>query len=275
MANILIAAINDNKALVEEAIKAAPDWSIATRHFDGLFSHMANPKDVLWSKAMIDKLLSVYYKARDEDKACKNITERTVKAMPASLANDTKIIFLQIANTCRIFHAGHKVNFEKLEIPDDFDEIPMAAGKKKGFLTYAEDIPTLYRKISLTFDYWVPKILDWTQELREKGMSDWKGKSSMQQESCTDFMRIALMFLSDIKNNLPIAKWDVRENLLNKCFNEEFIWIKKSARQEDILANSKTLQHHLSKVTAETGLTIPTEAWSRILDIKPVKLILK
>lgn len=275
MANTLIVAIKDNKAQVEEAIKAAPDWSIATKHFDALFSRMANPKDTLWSKAMIDELHTVYYKARAEDKKCKNITERTIKAMPKAKANDTKKIFLQIASTCRIFHASHKVNFDPLEIPAGFDEIPMTTGKKKGFLTYAENMPTLYQKISLTFDYWVPKILDWTQELREKGLTDWKEEASMQHESCTDFMRIALMFLSDIKNNLPIAKWDVREAILNKCFDQEFIWIKKSARQEDILVNSKALLYHLGRVAAETNLTIPTEAWSRILNLKCIKEQLK
>lgn len=273
MANSLITAINDNKPEVEAAIQAAPDWSIATNHFDALFSRMANPEDTLWSKAVIDELHSNYYKARDEDKECKNITERTVKAMPKAIANDIKIIFLQIANTCRIFHAGHKVNFEPFEIPDGFKDIPMVKGKKKGFFTYSEAMPTLYQKISLTFDYWIPKILDWTQELREKGLSDWKGEASMQHESCTDFMRIALMFLSDA-NNLPIAKWDVRESLLNNCFDAEFVWIKKSEKHEAIIANSEALQYHLGKVATDTDLTIPSEAWSRILALKPIKLIL-
>ena len=43
----------------------------------------------------------------------------------------------------------------------------MVPAKKKGFFTYAEEMPSLYKKISLTFDYWVPKILDWTQEIRK------------------------------------------------------------------------------------------------------------
>lgn len=271
MTNSLITAINDNKPEVEAAIQAAPDWSIATNHFDELFCRMANPDDTLWSKAVIDELHTNYYKARDEDKDCKNITERTVKAMPKAIANDIKIIFLQIANTCRIFHAGHKVNFEPFEIPSGFNDIPMVEGKKKGLFTYSEAMPALYQKISLTFDYWIPKILDWAQELRKKGLSDWKGEASMQHESCTDFMRIALMFLSDT-NNLPIAKWDVRESLLNNCFDAEFIWIKKSAKHEAIIANSEALQYHLDKVATNTGLTIPSEAWSRILALKPIKL---
>lgn len=275
MTNLLTEAIKENKNLVEEAIKLAPDWSIASRNFDSLFSRMSNQRDNLWTKALVDKLHSTYFDARDRDKSCKNITERTVKAMPSSQANNTKIIFLQIADTCRIFHAGHKVNFESDEIPANYEEIPMAPAKKKGFFTYAEEVPAIYKKISLTFDYWVPKILDWTQEIRKKELTEWQGEASLQHESCTDFMRIALMFLSDTKNNLPIAKWDVREALLNKCFNEEFIWIKKSAKQENILANSKALHHHLGSITAETGLSIPTEAWSRILDLKPIKIILK
>lgn len=275
MKNVLTLAINDNKELVEEAIKASPNWDIATENFDKLFSRMMNQRDDLWTKALIDKLHSTYFDARERDKTCKNITERTLKAMPSSQANNTKIIFLQIADTCRIFHAGHKVNFEADEIPDNYSEIPMTAAKKKGYQTYAEDIPTLYKKISLTFDYWVPKILDWTQELRKKQLTEWKGEASLQHESCTDFMRIALMFLSDPKNNLPIAKWDVREAILNKCFNEDFIWIKKSAKQEDIQANSKALHHHLESIATETGFSIPTEAWSRILDLKPIKIILK
>jgi len=30
----------------------------------------------------------------------------------------------------------------------------MVPAKKKGFFTYAEEMPSLYKKISLTFDYW-------------------------------------------------------------------------------------------------------------------------
>ena len=83
------------------------------------------------------------------------------------------------------------------------------------------------------------------------------------------------MFLSDTKINLPIAKWDAREALLNKCFETEFIWIKKSIKHEDIFVNSKALHYHLGRVAEETKLKIPTEAWSRILNLKPIKAILK
>ena len=275
MTNALARTIVDNRIEIEATIAAVPDWTVAATHFDTLFNRMINPEDTLWPQAMIDELYTTYYRARDEDKACANITERTVKAMPASRANDTKIIMLQIASACRIFHAGHKVNFEPAEIPDDFPEIPMAPGKKKGFFSFANDMPTLYPKISLTFDYWVPKMLDWTQEIREKGFTAWKGETSFQHESCTDFMRIALNFLSDFRDNLPVCKQAVRQILIEKIFQDEFIWIKKSAKREDISANNIALTQKLNETAADTGITIPLESWSRILAMKPIKVILK
>lgn len=219
-------------------------------------------------------LRPTYLKARDEDKECANITERTVKAMPPELGNDTKKIFLQIASACRIFHASHKVNFEAQEIPSAFDEIPMTAGKAKGTFTYAQPMPTLYPKISLTFDYWVPKVLDWSKELREKGWSEWKGNATFQHESCTDFMRIAMQFLSDPAQALPICKQDTRMALLERIFGMEFVWVKKSAKRENIPANNNVLIQQLEATEKQAGLSIPLEAWNRILEIKPIKALL-
>lgn len=270
----LLKAIKDNFTEVKEMVANAPNWEFAANKFNQFFSRMANPNDTLWSGEMMKELRETYYKAREEDKSCSNVTIRTVNAMPKEKQNDTRKILLQIADICRIFHAGHKVNFEQSELPQDFKEIEMIPSKKKGFFTYAEDMPALYKKISLTFDYWVPKILDWTQEIREKGLKEWKGEAIQQYETCTDFMRIALMFISDPKTNLSIAKSDVRETMLKNIFNEDFIWIKKSQKREDILANSEKLNNCLGQLSSEVNIQIPPEAWSRILNLKYIKACL-
>ena len=223
---------------------------------------------------MMKEFLDVYYKARDNDKSYTNITLRTVKVMPKERQNDSKKIFLQIADICRIFHAGHKVNFEQDELPQDFEEIIMVPAKKKGFFTYAEEMPSLYKKISLTFDYWVPKILDWTQEIREKGLKEWKGDAIQEHETCTDFMRLALMFLSAPETNLPIAKSDVREKMLKNIFYEDFIWIKKSQKREDILGNSEKLKNCFDRLSSEVNMQINYEAWSRLLNLKYIKALI-
>ncbi|MBN2597776.1 MAG: hypothetical protein JXR82_13465 [Marinifilaceae bacterium] len=274
MVDILAKVIKENRKEVEIAIEAAPDWSIASMHFNSLFNCMANPQDLLWSKRMMEELSAVYYKARDEDKSCSNITERTVNAMPKSKANDTKKILLQIANVCRILNAGHKVNFGVDELPEDFDEIPMASAKKKGFYTYASEMPALYPKISLTFDYWVPKIFDWTQEIREKQLKTWQGEDILQYESCTDFMRICLLFLSDPLSRVPLAKTPERETLL-KLLGEEFLWIKKSDKREDILGNNEKIAAGLKELNKQTGIEIPLEAWSRIIKSSFFKSFIK
>jgi hypothetical protein len=274
MGNVLTAALVENRTAVEAAIQAKSDWELAARHFDTFFGRMANPSDHLWSEKMMATLRPTYYQARDADKECASITDRTVKAMPAALGNDTKKIFLQIASTCRIFHASHKVNFEATEIPTAFPEVPMVAAKKKGSFTYSDDLPTLYPKISLTFDYWVPKVLDWAQEIREQKFSEWKGEASFQHESCTDFMRQALLFLSDPASQLPICKQDMRQALLEQVFGTEFKWLKKSAKREDILANNRELARHLTQAGKEAGLTVPLESWNRIFEIKAVKAAL-
>lgn len=267
----LIDSIRTNKTEIAEVIGKTPDWGLAGKKFNLFYSKMTNLKDGLWSEQMINELGKIYYEARENDKTCKNITERTVNAMPADKKNDTKKIFLQIADICRIFHASHKVNFEPEELPDDFTEIKMIPAKKKGFFTYADEMPALYKKISLTFDYWVPKILDWTHEVREKGLKDWRGEAILNHEACTDFMRISLMFLSAPDNNLPIAKSDMREKLLNNVFQEDFVWIKKSQKREDVLTNSIKLKQCLDQLAAEINIKIPYEAWSRLLDLKYIK----
>ena len=104
---------------VKEIVKNVPDWEFAANKFDIFFGKMANPDDALWSNEMMKILRDIYYKARKEDKSCKSITIRTVNAMPEEWRNDTKKILLQIADICRIFHAGHKVNFEANELPQN------------------------------------------------------------------------------------------------------------------------------------------------------------
>ena len=266
-----IKALTDNITEIKETAENVPDWKYAANKFNPFFNKMADPADLLWSFEMMKELRETYYKARDNDKSYTNITLRTVKAMPKERQDDTKKIFLQIADICRIFHAGHKVNFEPDELPQDFEEIPMVPSKKKGFFTYAEEIPSLYKKISLTFDYWVPKILDWTEEVREKGLKEWKGEAIQKYEACTDFMRIALIFLSAPETSLPIAKSDVREKMLKNIFYEDFIWIKKSQKREDILTNSEKLKSCLDQLSKEVNKQINYEAWTRLLNLKYIK----
>lgn len=104
--------ISDNISEIKEAAGNVSDWKYAADKFNQFFYFMANPSDSLWSSEMMKELSETYYKARDSDKSCTNITLRTVRAMPIERQNDTKKIFLQIADICRIFHASHKVNFE-------------------------------------------------------------------------------------------------------------------------------------------------------------------
>ncbi len=81
------------------------------------------------------------------------ITIRTLAGMPDHLKNDTKTIFLQIADVCCFFNASHKVNFGSEELPTNFNDVKMIPAKLKGSFTYAEKTPSLYAKTSLTFDY--------------------------------------------------------------------------------------------------------------------------
>jgi hypothetical protein len=213
-------------------------------------------------------------KARDTDKDCANITVRTVHAIGKGRANDTKKVMLQIASACRVFNAAHKVNFDEEELPDGFDEIPMTASKKKGVFGFAEAVPSLYPKTSLTFDYWVPKIFEVTNEVREKRIKAWRGDASSSLESCTDFMRICLIFLSDPAKQVPIAKAEDREAFL-RLTGQEFTWLKKSAKREDIATNSNKLKAGLTEVSRESGIPIPFEAWSRLQYAPFIKTLIK
>lgn len=274
MADKLIAALRNNRAETEALLKAAPDWRIAANTWNELFKCMADPKDPLWKEPFIRELHHTYLKARDEDKSCSNITVRTLKAMPANRANETKTVMLQLANACRVFNASHKVNFEQAELPADFSAIPVTTSKKKGEFTYRNPMPSIYAKTSLTFDYWVPKMLEWTNEIRDKKWKDWRGDLILQQESCTDFMRICLLFLSDFNQHPPVAKTEDRETFL-KLFGEEFVWIKKSAKREDISGNSAKIAAGLKHVSKEAGIKIPMEAWSRLQQAPFIKSILQ
>ncbi|TND09618.1 MAG: hypothetical protein FD123_975 [Bacteroidetes bacterium] len=274
MPNALIAALKNNRRETEAIIKAAPDWTIANRAFDAFFKNMINHKDSLWSEDFIRELHHVYLEARDRDKSCANITIRTVKAMPKTKAESTKKVMLQMAGICRIFNASHKVNFEPDELPHDFDDVPVQPAAKKGYYTYKDEMPSLYPKTSLTFDYWVPKLLDWTKEVRENKIKDWKNEAINAHEACTDFMRVCLLFISDHKNNVPVAKAEDREAFL-KLFGEPFAWIKKSAKREDIAANSAGIKKGLAQLARDTGILIPLEAWNRLQQAAFVKPIIK
>ncbi len=270
----LISAITENKSEINDLISQKPDWDIAKEKFDVLFSRISNPNDTLWSDKTFKLLKSVYSIQRESDKCSNNITIRTLNGMPDNLKNDTKIIFLQIADCCSFFNASHKVNFESEELPENYSEIIMIPVKNKGNFTFAEKTPSLYGKISLTFDYWVPKILEWAEEIRNKGKQDWKGSNTLEQESCTDFMRLSLMFLSDTEKNPPIAKADDREKFMG-LLGEEFIWLKKSAKREDIIGNNSKINSGLNELNKQAGFEIPLESWSRILYSSFIKPLIK
>ena len=270
--DILAGALLKHEQEVRGALTQNPDWSRAASKFDTFFSRIVNPKDVLWSTATLEKLTGVYLAGRGDYQS--NITLRTVSAMPAGLRNDTKKIFIQIAEICTFFNASHKVNFDASELPEDFVDVPMTPAKKKGFFTYAAPLPALYTKTSLSFDYWVPKILEWVSEIRRDGKSAWRGTAILKHENCTDFMRIALLFLSDPLGCPPVAKAEDRQALLERVFGERFIWIKKSQKREDILQNNRVIVEGLNRTAASAGLKIPLEAWSRLLPLAFVKELL-
>lgn len=271
---MLADALRKNRARVEELVHAAPDWSEASSAFDTMFRKMANPRSAEWPGSLIDALHTAYFTARDEDKACANITVRTVNAMPPAQWNDTKKVMLEIANVCRVFNAAHKVNFEAAELPTGFDAVPMVSSKKKGVFTYQAPMPSLYPKTSLTFDYWVPKVLDWTQDIRRQRVTDWKTGAAASLDSCTDFMTICLEFVADPARNVPIAKAEDRQALL-ALLGEPFIWKKKSAKREDISGNSTALKAGLSNAAKAAGIRIPLESWSRLQHEPFIKTLLR
>jgi hypothetical protein len=274
MPNALVGALKNGRAEVEALVKAAPDWTVASSAFDTLFRKMANPQHALWSKALIDTLHATYFEARDTDKECGNITVRTVKAMPAATRNDTKKVLLEIASVCRIFNSAHKVNFEPDELPEEFDAVPMVPSKKKGILTYKNEMPSLYPKTSLTFDYWVPKMLEWTQDIRKERITDWKNGSAMQLDTCTDFMDVCLTFVANPANKVPIAKAEDREAFLG-LLGAPFIWKKKSAKREDVNANSAALKSVLTSAAKAAGMSVPIEAWSRLQHAPLIRSLVK
>src|SRR5687767_6507004 len=96
--DILAGVLRRHEQDVRDALTQTPDWPRAAGRFDTLFSCMVNPKDSLWSSAMVEKLTGVYLAGRGDYQS--NITLRTVSAMPAALRNDTKKIFVQIAEVC-------------------------------------------------------------------------------------------------------------------------------------------------------------------------------
>jgi hypothetical protein len=235
---------------------------------------MADPQSPSWPAAFIDELHATYFEARDADKDCASIIVRTVNAMPAAKRNDTKKVMLEIASVCRVFNAANKVHFTPDELPHDFAEVPMTPSKKKGVLTYKADMPSLYPKTSLTLDYWVPKLLDWTRDIRAERVTQWKNGAATSLDSCTDFMSICLAFLADPSNNIPIAKAEDREALL-ELLGESFVWKKRSAKREDIAANSAALKAGLARVAKAAGIVIPSEAWSRVQHMPAIKTLLK
>jgi|GEM_PF-1236523 len=270
----LLKVIGDHAAEVKTLVNERPDWERSAKKFDALYKRMSDPGDPVWGEKTFAKLKEAYFSQRDKDKGMSNITLRTVAAMPAALKNDTKKIFLQTAEACCFFNAAHKVNFDAEELPAGFDEVKMKPGKGRGVSTYVEPLPALYKKTSLSFDYWMPKIIEWTEEIRSKKLESWKGESILQHESCTDFMRVSLLFLSDPAQNVPVAKAEERAALL-QLFGEEFTWIKKSAKREDILLNSSKLKKSFAELEAQLKLKIPLEAWSRILQSSFVKTLMK
>jgi hypothetical protein len=269
----LIDALREHRAEVLALASSAPDWSVASSAFDAMFRKMADPRG-MWSKAFIDELHATYFKARDEDKECANVTIRTVNAMPPGKRNDTKKVLLEIASVCRVFNASHKVNFAPEELPTDFDAVPMMPTKKKGIFTYQNEIPTLYPKTSLTFDYWIPKVLDWTQEIRAHGTREWRNGAATNLDSCTDFMTVCVSFLADPDSNVPIAKSEDRQAFLD-LLGEPFIWKKKSAKREDVAANSAALKSGLARAAEAAGVDLSSETWSRLQHAPFIKSLLK
>lgn len=270
----LTKTVKDNQDEIKKIVTETPDWQLAFKRFNALFKCMSNPANKVWSESNFNTLKKIYFAQRDKDKGMSNIVIRTVSAMPDKLKNDTKIIFLQIAEVCSLFNASHKVNFEADELPKGFEAIPMTSAKAKGAFTFSLPTPSIYKKISLTFDYWIPKFIEWTEEIRTKKLKDWKGENILEHESCTDFMRICLLFISDTKNNPSVAKAEDREALL-KLLGEEFVWIKKSAKREDIKGNNAKIVSGLKKLNKQSNIEIPLEAWSRIQQTSFFKSLIK
>jgi hypothetical protein len=264
----LATLLKDHRADVQRIVAEKPDWKDGAKRFDAFYAHLANAKDPLWSAATMKEFSTTYFAQREKDKGMSNIVTRTVPALPKNLQAGAKLIFLHMAEACTFFNAQHKVNFSADELPA-INPIPMLPGKAKGTCVLAQPMPALYAKTSLTFDHWVPKLLEWMDEVRTKGLRTWRGKAILEHEACTDFMRIALLFLNDPTGEPPIAKAEEREKLL-ALFGQPFVWIKKSVKREDIAANSLAIRSGLEKL----GKDIPLEAWGRVLRAPFMKVAL-
>jgi hypothetical protein len=59
--------------------------------------------------------------------------------------------------------------------------------------------------------------------------------------------------------------------MLKNIFYEDFIWIKKSQKREDILTNSEKLKSCLDQLSEEVNKQINYEAWTRLLNLKYIK----
>lgn len=271
----LLKAVNDHGPELETLIGERPNWTIAAATFDAFFQSLSNSTDSLWSDSNFFKLKKAYFEARETDKGMSNITLRTLACLSDDFKNEAKKMFLQVAHVCGIFNASHKVNFEAEELPDHFEAVPMSPGKTKWQFTYAQPLPAIYRKTSLTFDYWMPKILEWVEEIRSKNLQSWKGESILAHESCTDFMRCCLLFLSDPATHTPVAKAEDREAILTNWFGSDFIWLKKSAKREDILGNNQRLAEGFQALNQVTSKSIPLEAWSRLQGHAAIKMLIK
>lgn len=275
ISSTLLDAFKDHWTDLEKIIAERPTWPEGATAIDAFFQSLSNPEDLLWSTSNFTVFKKAYFEARDADKGMSNITLRTLAVLPQSMKNEAKKMFLQTAHVCGIFNAAHKVNFEAEELPSDFDVVQMAPGKAKGQFTYSRPLPAIYRKISLTFDYWVPKILEWTEEIRSKNLLEWRGEVILAHESCTDFMRICLLFLSDPERQPPLAKAEDREAILTNWFGSEFHWLKKSAKREDILGNNRRLLEGFHALNRAVGTDIPLEAWSRLQNHAVIKSLIK
>lgn len=275
ISNTVIEALKNHRPDLEKMIAERPDWSKAAASVEAFFQSLSNPNDSIWSASNFEAFKKAYFEAKSNDKGMSNITMRTLACLPEGLKNDAKIMFLQTAYVCGIFNASHKVNFEAGELPTGFDAVPMSPGKTKGQFTYAQPLPAIYKKISLTFDYWVPKILEWTEEIRSKNLRDWRGEAILAHESCTDFMRICLLFLDNPQNQPPIAKAEDREAILTHWFGSEFRWLKKSTKREDIPANNQQLAEGFQALNQAIEMDIPLEAWTRLQSHVAIKPLIK
>lgn len=270
----LVQALQDHHDEVKRIIAAKSDWKIAFDRMDAIYRKMADPNDPIWGEAVFTPFKNAYVKQKQGDKGMSNIVVRTISALPETLRDSSKTLFFEIAEVCCFFNASHKVNFASEELPGSGAGVSVIPAKTKGLYTYAVPTPFLYPKTSLTFDYWVPKFLEWTDEIRSMQLLDWKGQAILKHEGCTDFMRICLLFLSDPKHNPPIAKAEDREVFL-RLFGKEYKWIRKSSKREDIEQNSCCLLAGFAELSKRTGMDIPLESWSRIQHAPFIKSLLK